>query len=141
MVQTSERIFNNDHIRLRIREVPGIGRTEFYTEAVEIKTPQGWQPIAYGVAGQEFSTSLDGANASVCQVEQDAAGKLKRFSHARLMAGCRCNSWAMAFTLEDGAPRISSLLQGFPPRGGSAPQARGLLMERQCDRQVRRERQ
>lgn len=102
MEQALEQILNNEHIRLLIREVPGLSQPEFYTEAVEIRTPQGWQPLAYGVAGQEFSTSSSGVNATACQAEQDADGNWK------VHLSGRCSAWEAeeCLTIEVGKPFI-----------------------------------
>lgn len=100
--QALEQTFNNDHTRLRIREISSVSRSEFYTEAVEIKASQGWQPIAYGTAGQEFSTSSGGINATTCQAAQDAAGNWK------LRLSARCSAWEAEelLIIEVGKPYI-----------------------------------
>ena len=94
--------FGSDHIRVLIREVPGMRGPEFYTEAIEIKTPQAWQPIAYGIPGQEFLTSSGGINATTFQVEQDTAGNW------RLRLSGRCSAWEAEelLTIEVGKPYL-----------------------------------
>ncbi|MHB9133821.1 MAG: hypothetical protein ACYDBB_22375 [Armatimonadota bacterium] len=56
--------FANDTLCLTIEDGAG-----YHLESIALRTPDGWTTLAQGIAGQEFSTSLGGANAVSCAVE------------------------------------------------------------------------
>jgi len=52
----------NSHFRLTL----GDGTSGKFIERIELCTPGGWFPILLGCDGQEFATSVAGANAATC---------------------------------------------------------------------------
>ena len=72
------------------------GRTQYWTDEVAVKLPDGWQTVLHGVDGKEFSTSLGETNATDFRVtKNDATG-------VSLTMLCRQDSWQAEETIEMG---------------------------------------
>ncbi len=73
----SEHVLSNNQLRLTIRLAADGGHA---VAEIALAGPGGWTRLAAGVPGAEFSTSLGGANASRCEVEQVDGAWIARLS-------------------------------------------------------------
>jgi hypothetical protein len=69
--------YATSHLQVTIATVQRDGYDEYHLLSIELRTPDGWTPIAWGIAGAQFRTSFCTVNASECQVSRTDAGDLE----------------------------------------------------------------